>query len=74
MLAEATRESWAAVSPREAALPGMSEYIRVRDYREEQLPELPNVEIFRESRLSAEDVFAVGADHVAIATGAHWRR
>ena len=35
---------------------------------------MTNVEIFRESRLSADDVFSVEADHVAIATGATWRR
>ncbi|MFX0540482.1 FAD-dependent oxidoreductase [Roseovarius sp. S4756] len=73
MLAEATRNLGGRV-PREAALPGMGEYIRVRDYREGQLVKLPNVEVFRESRLSAEDVLAVEADHVAIATGATWRR
>ncbi|MEX0281201.1 MAG: FAD-dependent oxidoreductase [Arenibacterium sp.] len=72
MLAEATREIGGRVT-REAALPGMSEYIRVRDYREQQLIEMTNVEIFRESLLAAEDVFTVEADHVAIATGAKWR-
>jgi hypothetical protein len=35
---------------------------------------MPNVEIYRESRLTVDDVFAIGADHVAIATGADWRR
>ncbi len=73
MLAEATRVLGGRV-PREAALPGMGEYIRVRDYREGQLAKLANVEVFRESRLTADDVFAVEADHVAIATGATWRR
>ena len=73
MLAEATRALGGRVT-REATLPGMSEYIRVKEYREGQLLKLPNVEVFRESRLSAEDVFAVQADHVAIATGATWRR
>jgi dimethylamine/trimethylamine dehydrogenase len=58
---------------REAALPGMSEYIRVRDYREQQLRNMPNVEVFRQSEVTADDVFAVKADHVAIATGARWR-
>ncbi|MGR3615112.1 MAG: oxidoreductase [Paracoccaceae bacterium] len=72
MLAEATRDLGGRVT-REAQLPGMSEYIRVKDYREQQLIEMPNVEIFRESRLTADDVFAVEADHVAIATGAQWR-
>lgn len=72
MLAEATRDLGGRVT-REATLPGMSEYIRVRDYREQQLLKLPNVEVFRESRLTAEDVFAVETDHVAIATGATWK-
>ncbi len=59
---------------REAELPGMREYIRVRDYREGQIAKMPNVEVFRESRLTAEDVLAFGADHVCLATGARWRR
>ncbi len=73
MLAEATRDLGGRVT-RESALPGMSEYARVRDYREQQLLELPNVEVFRESPLTAQDVLDVGADHVAIATGASWRK
>jgi dimethylamine/trimethylamine dehydrogenase len=73
MLAEATRTLGGRVA-REATLPGMSEYIRVRDYRVQQLMKMPNVEIFRESRLTAADVFEAGAGHVAIATGADWRR
>lgn len=59
---------------REAALPGMREYIRVRDWREGQIAKMPNVEVFRESRLTAEDIRDFGADHVVIATGARWRR
>ncbi len=73
LLAEAGRELGGRVA-REARLPGMSEYIRVRDYREQQLLKMPNVEVFRESRMTAESVLEVGADHVAIATGATWRR
>ncbi len=73
MLAEATRDLGGRVL-REAGLPGMSEYIRVRDYRVQQLAEMPNVEIFRESRMSAQDVLDVAPDHVVIATGARWRR
>ena len=72
MLAEATRELGGRVT-REAALPGLSEWARVRDYRVQQLETMSNVEIFRESELSVDDVLAVGADHVAIATGATWR-
>ncbi|MEY4985000.1 MAG: hypothetical protein RIR62_3266, partial [Pseudomonadota bacterium] len=47
---------------------------RVADYRTGQLAPLPNAETYRDSRLSADDVLAMGAEHVAIATGASWRR
>jgi dimethylamine/trimethylamine dehydrogenase len=59
---------------REAKLPGFAEWIRVRDWRVGQLLRLPNVTIYRDSRLGADDVIGFGADHVAIATGATWRR
>jgi dimethylamine/trimethylamine dehydrogenase len=72
ILAEASRQLGGRVL-REASLPGMSEYIRVKNYREQQLAEMPNVDVFLESNLSAQDVHAVGADHVVIATGATWR-
>lgn len=72
MLAEATRELGGRVT-RESKLPGLSEWIRVRDYRLQQIEKLTNVEVFRESNLSADEVLAVGADHVVIATGSHWR-
>jgi dimethylamine/trimethylamine dehydrogenase len=72
-LAEASRVLGGRVV-REAALPGMREYIRVRDYREGQIAKMANVEVFRESRLTAQDVRDFGADHVCIATGARWRR
>ena len=72
-LAEATRVLGGRVV-REAALPGMREYIRVRDYREQQLLKMPNADIFKDSRLSAEDVMGFDAQHVVIATGARWRR
>lgn len=71
-LAEASRVLGGRVA-REAALPGMSEYIRVRDYREGQILKMPNVEIYRESRLTPEDILAFDATHVCIATGARWR-
>jgi dimethylamine/trimethylamine dehydrogenase len=59
---------------RERALPGLAAWGRVADYRVGQIAPLPNVEVYRESRLTAEDVLAIGAEQVAIATGAHWRR
>ena len=72
-LAEATRELGGRVN-REASLPGLSAWIRVRDYRSQLLEKMVNVEIYRESQLGAEDVLELGADHVVLATGSHWRR
>jgi dimethylamine/trimethylamine dehydrogenase len=46
----------------------------VADYRVGQLAPLTNADIYRDSRLTAEDVLAMGAQHVAIATGSSWRR
>ena len=73
MLAEATRELGGRVR-NEAQLPGLNEWIRVRDYRIQQIEKMDHVEIFRESELTAEQALEVGADHIAIATGAKWRR
>ena len=72
-LAEATTELGGRVTL-ESALPGLSEWARVRDYRVFQLQQMPNVEIYLESGLNAEQVREFGFDRVAIATGAHWRR
>jgi dimethylamine/trimethylamine dehydrogenase len=73
MLAEATRDLGGRVSA-ESKLPGLAEWARVADYRVGQLDKMHNVEIFRESELGLDDILAVGADHVAIATGSTWRR
>ena len=73
IVAEATRELGGRVT-RESQLPGLSEWARVRDYRVGQLNKMPNVEIYRESELALQDVLDAGATHVAIATGAKWRR
>jgi dimethylamine/trimethylamine dehydrogenase len=72
MLAEAARELGGRVA-REAALPGLGEWIRVRDYRQQQIQKMAQVQVFLESELTADDALATGADHVVIATGAHWR-
>ncbi len=72
-LAEAARELGGRVTV-ESRLPGLSEWARVRDYRVQQIGRMANVEVYRESELDADAVLDVGADHVAIATGATWRR
>ena len=73
MLAEATRELGGRVTA-ESALPGLAEWARVRDYRLGQFNKLPNVETYRESEMTLANILEIGADHVAIATGATWRR
>ncbi len=59
---------------RESSLPGMSSYLRVRDYRESQLRGKENVEIYLDNKLGAQDIIDLEIPHVIIATGAHWRR
>lgn len=57
----------------EAKLPGLAAWIRVRDHRKLQLDQLPNVEIYYDSQLTAENVLEFGFPRVVIATGATWR-
>jgi dimethylamine/trimethylamine dehydrogenase len=72
-LAEATDKLGGRVT-HESRLPGLAEWARVRDWRTTQLQRMPNVSIYRDSPLEAEHVLEFGARHVAIATGARWRR
>jgi dimethylamine/trimethylamine dehydrogenase len=72
-LVEATRELGGRVA-REARLPGLAAWIRVLDYRAQALSQMKNVEVFRESPMTADDIAEFGFDHVAVATGSKWRR
>lgn len=72
-LAEATEELGGRVA-QEARLPGLAEWIRVRDWRVQQLNKLSNVTIYRSSRLDAAQVREFGFPRVIVATGATWRR
>ena len=72
-LAEASKELGGRVL-QEARLPGLSAWVRVADYRKLQLNQLPNVETYFDSRLTADDVLDFGIPRIAIATGATWRR
>ena len=72
-LAEAMSELGGRIS-RECRLPGMAPYARVRDWRVAQINRMANVDVYRESRLGAEDILAFGADHVVFATGAQWTK
>ncbi len=71
-LADARRELGGRVAL-EARLPGLAAWIRVRDYRKGQIARMANVQVFLDSRLSADDVLAYGCPRVLIATGSRWR-
>ena len=71
-LVEAGRELGGRVR-QESRLPGLSAWGRVQEYREAALAELPNVEIYRESPMTADDIVEFGFQHVLVATGATWR-
>ena len=72
MLAEAEHTLGGRVS-RESALPGLGEWVRVRNYRVHEIQSMHNVDVYFDNRMQADDVLAVEADHIVIATGAHWR-
>ncbi|MDH5352897.1 MAG: FAD-dependent oxidoreductase [Gammaproteobacteria bacterium] len=58
---------------RERHLPGLSAWGRVADYREYQLSQMENVDIYLDNRLSADNILEFGFQHVVLATGSTWR-
>lgn len=73
VLAEALQTLGGRVS-KESQLPGLSAWARVRDYRTWQISQMPNVQIYPGNTLTAEDVLNFESEHIALATGSHWRR
>jgi dimethylamine/trimethylamine dehydrogenase len=59
---------------RESTLPGLSTWIRVRDWRAHMIGKLSNIEVFPGSDMTPGDIADFGADHVVLATGSRWRR
>ena len=72
VVVEATRDLGGRVA-RESRLPGLAVWSRVVEYRLGQIEQLTNVEIYRESEMTADDTLAYGFDHVCVATGSMWR-
>ncbi|MDA7988894.1 MAG: FAD-dependent oxidoreductase [Alphaproteobacteria bacterium] len=72
ILAEAGTELGGRVV-RESKLPGLSAWIRVRDWREQQIRQMTNVEIYFDSALDADSILEFGFPRVAFATGSRWR-
>ncbi|CCB67172.1 MULTISPECIES: NAD(P)-binding protein [unclassified Hyphomicrobium] len=71
-LAEAGKELGGRVA-KECKLPGLSAWGRVRDYRQYQISQMSNVEIYFDSRLTADDILSFGYQNIAVATGSTWR-
>lgn len=72
-LLDARREAGGRVT-RESALPGLSEWRRVADYRLTRLAKLPNVAFYPSSPMTAAEILESGFQHVILATGAAYRR
>ena len=71
-LAEARAEAGGRVT-REAALPGLSAWARVRDHRLYQLSQRADVDLYLESQMTVSDLGDFDVDSIALATGATWR-
>ena len=78
ILSESLSELGGRVS-RESSLPGLSEWGRVRDYRVQMLDRIPDVSVYRENTLSADEIIEFSSkdhfdySHVMLATGSYWR-
>lgn len=58
----------------EGELPGLREWLRVRDWRVTQIDKLANVGVYLQSDLGVADILEFDADAVVLATGSQWRR
>lgn len=58
---------------REARLPGLTEWARVRDWRLHQIGKLPGITLYPASKMTPEDILETKIPHVMIATGSLWR-
>ena len=59
MLAEASTELGGRIA-QECRLPGLAEWGRVRDYRVQLIQTMPNVDVFLDNNLNAEDALSLG--------------
>jgi len=59
---------------RESALPGLSEWRRVAEWRLTKLAKMPNVRLYPSSSMTAAEIIETDIPHVILATGATYRR
>ena len=72
-LLDARREPGGRVV-RESALPGLSEWRRVAEWRLTRLTKMPNVGLYPSSLMTNTEILQTGIPHVILATGATYRR
>lgn len=72
VIAESEREPGGRVRL-ESRLPGLATYKRVADYRLQQLRQMPNVDFYFDSAMTADTVRELGIPNVVLATGSRWR-
>ncbi|WP_299846948.1 FAD-dependent oxidoreductase [uncultured Roseovarius sp.] len=58
----------------ESRLPGLGAWMRVADYRLQDLRQRANVQIFAQSHLGPDEVLELDIPNVFVATGSHWRK
>jgi dimethylamine/trimethylamine dehydrogenase len=58
----------------DASLPGLSTWMRVAEHRLLAIQKMPNVKLYLDSALTADEVLAFGFQRVFLATGSTWRR
>ena len=73
ILTDAKREAGGRVTL-ESALPNLSEWRRVTDWRLTQIKKIENIYFYLSSPMTVNDILEAGAPHVILATGSTWRR
>ena len=53
-------------------MPGFGEWGRVVDYREYQIGEMANVNVYLESEMSSDTLTEFEDHHIVVATGSKW--
>ncbi|SUZ90381.1 uncharacterized protein METZ01_LOCUS43235 [marine metagenome] len=71
-LAEATNEPGGHIGTA-AKLPGLAAWARVRDYRISKILQMPDVTLYKNSPMTADNVLEFDSDTILIATGSRWR-
>lgn len=56
-----------------AKLPGLATWSRVRDYRISKILQMPDVTLYKNSPMTADDVLEFDSNAILIATGSRWR-